>query len=71
MGDIDFLSDFCPAENPINSQKTRFWKEKSVENVVTFAGLPLTLGPTEQATLVETDRRPTLPKLELESQFSC
>jgi hypothetical protein len=37
--------------------------------VVTFAGLQLTLGPTEQATLVETDRRLTLPKLELESQF--
>jgi hypothetical protein len=29
----------------INSQKTRFWKEKSVENVVT-------LGPTAETTLV-------------------
>jgi hypothetical protein len=28
------------AEIQINSKKTRFWKEKSVENVVTFEGLP-------------------------------
>ncbi len=34
----------------------RFWKEKSVENAVTLAGLPLTLGPREEATLVETDQ---------------
>jgi len=33
------------AENSNNFQKTRFWKEKSVEFVVT-------LGPTAQATLV-------------------
>jgi hypothetical protein len=33
-------------ENPNKLQKTRFWKEKSVENVVT-------LGPTAQATLVK------------------
>jgi hypothetical protein len=45
VGDIDFLSDFLPLKIQINSQKTRFWKEKSVEHVVT-------LGPTAQATLV-------------------
>jgi hypothetical protein len=33
------------AENSNKFQKTRFWKEKSVENV-------LTLGPTAQATRV-------------------
>jgi hypothetical protein len=33
------------AENSKKFQRTRFWKEKSVEDVVT-------LGPTEQATLV-------------------
>jgi hypothetical protein len=33
------------AENSNEFQKTRFWKEKSVEDVVT-------LGPTAQATLV-------------------
>jgi hypothetical protein len=33
------------AENSNKLQKTRFWKEKSVEDVVT-------LGPTAQATLV-------------------
>jgi hypothetical protein len=33
------------AENSNKFQKTRFWKEKSVEDMVT-------LGPTAQATLV-------------------
>jgi hypothetical protein len=33
------------AENSNNFQKTRFWKEKSAEDVIT-------LGPTAQATLV-------------------
>jgi hypothetical protein len=33
------------AENSNNFQKTRFWKEKSVEDMIT-------LGPTAQATLV-------------------
>jgi hypothetical protein len=28
------------AENSNKFQKTRFWKEKSVENVVTLEGLP-------------------------------
>jgi hypothetical protein len=35
------------AENSNKFPKTRFWKEKSVEDVVT-------LGPTAQATLVPT-----------------
>jgi hypothetical protein len=35
------------AENSNKFQKTRFWKEKSVEDVIT-------LGPTAQATLVIT-----------------
>jgi hypothetical protein len=36
---IDFLSDFLPLKIQINSPKIRFWKEKSVEDMVT-------LGPT-------------------------
>jgi hypothetical protein len=44
VGDID-LKVISAAENSNKFQKTRFWKEKSVENVVT-------LGPTTQATLV-------------------
>ncbi len=43
MGDIDFKV-ISAAENSNKFQKTRFWKEKSVENVVT-------LGPMAQATL--------------------
>jgi hypothetical protein len=39
VGDIDF--DMISAgENSKKFQKTRFWKEKSVENVVTHQGLP-------------------------------
>ncbi len=44
MGDIIFKW-FLLLKIQINSQKTRFWKEKSVEDVVT-------LGPTAQATPV-------------------
>ncbi len=44
MGDIDFKA-ISAAENSNKFQKTRFWKEKSVEDVVR-------LGPTAQATLV-------------------
>jgi len=44
VGDIDFSVIFA-AENSNKFQKTRFWKEKSVEDVVT-------LGPTAHATLV-------------------
>ncbi len=41
------------AENSNKFQKTRFWKEKSVEGVVT-------LGPTAKATLVYTTSRKSL-----------
>jgi hypothetical protein len=45
-GRYRFFKGFLPLKIQINSQKkTRFWKEKSVEDVVT-------LGPTPQATLV-------------------
>ncbi len=44
MGDIDFLV-MSAAENSNKFPITRFWKETSVEDVVT-------LGPTAQATLV-------------------
>ncbi len=44
MGDIDFKA-ISITENSNKFQKTWFWKEKSVEDVVT-------LGPTAQATLV-------------------
>ncbi len=39
MGDIDFKV-ISAAENSNKFQKTRFWKEKSVENVITLGGLP-------------------------------
>ncbi len=39
MGAIDFEM-ISTAENSNKFQKTRFWKEKSVENVVTLEGLP-------------------------------
>jgi len=44
VGDID-LQRISATENSNKFQKTRFWKEKSVEDVVT-------LGPTAQASLV-------------------
>jgi hypothetical protein len=44
VGDVDFLVISATA-NSNKFQKTRFWKEKSVENVVI-------LGLTAQATLV-------------------
>ncbi len=44
VGDIDF-EVISVAENSNKFQKTRFWKERSVEDMVT-------LGPTAQATLV-------------------
>ncbi len=49
MGDIDFKVIFAP-ENSNKFQKTRFWKEKSVEDEVT-------LGPTAQVTLVNMKRQ--------------
>jgi hypothetical protein len=39
MGDIDFKVIFA-TENSNKFQKTRFWKEKPLENVVTLEGLP-------------------------------
>jgi hypothetical protein len=48
VGDIDFLVISAP-ENSNKFQKTRLWKEKSVEDVVT-------LGPTAEATLVSYSR---------------
>jgi hypothetical protein len=45
VGDIDF-EVISATENSNKFQKTRFWKEISVEDVVT-------LGPTAQATLVD------------------
>jgi hypothetical protein len=44
VGDID-LKVISATENSSKFQKTRFWKLKSVEDIVT-------LGPTAQATLV-------------------
>ncbi len=44
MGDIDFKVIFLQLKIQNKIQKTRFWKEKSVEDVVT-------LGPTAKATL--------------------
>ncbi len=44
MGDID-LKVISATENSNKFQKTRFWKEKSLEDLVT-------LGPMVQATLV-------------------
>ncbi len=52
MGDIDFKV-ISMAENSNGFQKTRFWKEKSVEGVIT-------LGPMAQATPVKCE---TMPKL--------
>jgi hypothetical protein len=37
VGEIDFQV-ISAAENSNKFQKTRFWKEKSVENVITLAG---------------------------------
>jgi len=37
MGDTD-LKVISATENSIKCQKTKFWKEKSVENVVTLEG---------------------------------
>jgi cell division protein FtsB len=39
VGDID-LKVISTAENSNKFQKTKFWKEKSVANMVTLEGLP-------------------------------
>jgi hypothetical protein len=40
VGDIDFKVISAAAENSNKLKKTRFWKEKSVEDVVTLECLP-------------------------------
>ncbi len=57
MGDIDFKV-ISAAENSNKFQNIRFWKEKSVEDVVT-------LGPTAQATLVQMKERMYLTILDM------
>ncbi len=54
MGDIDLKVISAADENSNKFQKTRFWKEKSVEDVVI-----LILGPTAQAMLVVTCQDPS------------
>jgi hypothetical protein len=53
VADMDFKVIYA-IENSNKFQKTRFWKEKSVEDVVT-------LGPTAEATLVSVNLR-NLPR---------
>ncbi len=55
MRDIDF-NVVSAIENSNKFQKIRFWKEKSVEDVVT-------LGPAAQPTLVKTKKRKHPTKL--------
>ncbi len=57
---------FLPLKIQINTKKTRFWKEKSVEDMVT-------LGPTAQATLVLTISNSSWvsPCLIISSFFKC
>jgi hypothetical protein len=40
VGEILIFKWFQPLQIQINSEKPRFWKEKSVENMVTLEGLP-------------------------------
>jgi hypothetical protein len=63
VGDIDFKV-ISAAENSNKFQKTRFWKEKSVDDVGT-------LGPTAQATLVYLKRKvvPNISMNSLEEKF--
>jgi hypothetical protein len=50
MWEILSFKCFLPPENSNKSQKNRFWKEKSVEDMVTF-------GPIAHATLVNNGRQ--------------
>jgi hypothetical protein len=50
MWEILIFYVISAAENSNKFQKTKFWKEKSVEDVVT-------LGPMEQATLADMKRQ--------------
>jgi hypothetical protein len=56
MGDIEFFLVISAAENSNKFYKIRFWKEKSIENVVP-------LGPTAQATLANERRSHSLKTL--------
>ncbi len=61
MRDIDF-NVVSATENSNIFQKIRFWKEKSVEDVVT-------LGPAAQPTLVKTKKRKHPTKLATKFEF--
>jgi hypothetical protein len=41
MWEILIFNQFFPMDISSKFQKTKFWKEKSIENVVTLEGLPL------------------------------
>ncbi len=60
MGDIDF-EVISISENSNKFQKTRFWEEKSVEDMVT-------LGPMAQATLVVIMLNLLMNKMELDKK---
>ncbi len=60
MGDIDF-EVISISKNSNNFQKTRFWEEKSVEDMVT-------LGPMTQATLVFIMLNLLMNKMELDKK---
>jgi len=60
VGDIDF-EVISISENSNNFQKTRFWEEKSVEDMVT-------LGPMTQATLVFIMLNLFMNKMELDKK---
>ncbi len=61
MWEILIFKRFLAAENSNKFQKTRFWKEKSVEDMVT-------LGPTAQATLVHIEN-PQEPYFSIHERF--
>jgi hypothetical protein len=60
VGDIDF-EVISISENSNKFQKTRFWEEKSVEDMVT-------LGPMAQATLVVIMLNLLMNKMELDKK---
>jgi len=60
VGDIDF-EVISISKNSNNFQKTRFWEEKSVEDMVT-------LGPMTQATLVFIMLNLLMNKMELDKK---
>jgi hypothetical protein len=67
VGDIDFKV-ISAAENSNKFQKTRFWKERSVHDMVT---LMVTLGPTAQATLVQVNLMRGLTTKPYTTTFPC